>query len=100
MKKLLFSQFHLFCGIVSMLVMLFCFIIFFTLIYYTKRLSRLNLLIICKYTFIFFIFALHLCFAINNTFFDKTYFYSTKIISSFYLGFIFFLQAAINIEYI
>ena len=99
MKKLLFSQFHLFCGIVSILVMLFCFIIFFTLIYYTKRLSRLNLLIICKYTFIFFIFALHLCFAINNTFFDKTYFYSTKIISSFYLGFIFFLQAAINMEY-
>ena len=98
MQKLVFSHFHLVCCISSVLVMIFSFIIIFTLIYYQKKLSRLNILIICKYLFIFFIYFLHLFFSINNLF-GKNYSYSTKVISSFYLCFIFLLQVAVNVEY-
>ena len=98
MQKLVFSQFHLVCCISSILVMIYSFIAVFTLIYYTEKLSRLNLLIICKYLFLFFIYFLHLFFSINNLF-DKDYSYSTSVISSFYLCFSFLLQVAINIEY-
>ena len=98
MQNLLFSQFHLVCCISSIFVMIFSLIVIFTFIYYTKKLSRLNILIICKYLFLFFIYFIHLFFSINNIF-DKYYSYSTQAISSFFLGFLFLLQVEINLEY-
>ena len=98
MKKLMFSLFHISCGLLCILVMIFSFVVFFTLIYYTKKYSRINLLIICKYLFIFFIHLVLFFFSINNHL-NINYSYSTKVISSFNLCFIFLLQFAINIEY-
>ena len=98
MQNLLFSQFHLVCCISSIFVMIFSLIVIFTFIYYTKKLSRLNILIICKYLFLFFIYFIHLFFSINNIF-DNYYSYSTQAISSFFLGFLFLLQVEINLEY-
>ena len=98
MKKLMFSLFHILCCLLSIIVMLFSFVVFFTLIYYTKKYSRINLLIISKYLFIFFLHLIIFFFSINNHS-NNNYSYSTKVISSFNLCFIFLLQFAINIEY-
>ena len=98
MQNLLFPQFHLVCCISNIFVMFFSFIVIFTLIYYTKKLSRLNILIICKYLFLFLIYFIHLFFSINNLI-ENNYSYSTKAISSFLLAFLFLLQVEINLEY-
>lgn len=98
MKNFLLSRFHLICCITSILVMILSFTIFFTFIYYTKKLSRLSLLIIYKYIFIFLVYLLHLLYSINNLL-NKDFSYSTKVISCFYLSHMFVLQLAINIQH-
>ena len=98
MQNLLFPYFHLVICIISVFEMFLSFLMFFTYIFYTKKLSRLGLLIICKYLFLFFIFFLHLFYSINNLF-NKNYSYSTKVISNFYLSYMFLLQVAINIQF-
>ena len=98
MQNLLFPYFHLIICIISVFEMFLSFLMFFTYIFYTKKLSRLGLLIICKYLFLFFIFFLHLFYSINNLF-NKNYSYSTKVISNFYLSYMFLLQVAINIQF-
>ena len=98
MQNLLFSHFHLICSISSILVMIFSFIIVFIEIYYTEKLSRISIILICKYLFLLFVFFLHLCFSINNQL-NIFYSYSTKVISSFCISNIFLLQVAMNIQY-
>ena len=98
MQNLLFSHFHLVCSISSILVMIFSFIIVFIEIYYTEKLSRISLILICKYLFLLFVFFLHLCFSIHNQL-NIFYSYSTKVISSFCIANIFLLQVAMNIQY-
>ena len=98
MQNLIFPHFHLVCCISSILIMIYSLTVIFTLIFYTKKFSRLNLLIICKNTLIFFIYLLYLFFSINNML-EINYSYSTKAISSFEVSFIFLLNVAINIEY-
>ena len=98
MQNLISSQFHIFCIIFSSIIMFFSFVIFFTLIYYSKKMSRINLLIIIRSIYLFLINFLLLFFAINN-YFDKNYKYSTQAISCFHISFLYFTHAKINFEY-
>ena len=98
MQKLLFPHFHLVICILSILIIIYCLATIFALLYYTKKLSRINLLIISKNIFIFFLYLLHLFFSINNQL-EIKYSYSTRAISSFSTSLFFLLNVAINIAY-
>ena len=98
MQTLIFSEFHTFCSILSILIMILSFVLFFTLIYYPKKLSRINLLIIIRSIYLFFIYFLLFFFSLNNHF-NKKYVYSTQVISNFHLSFLFLTQVSINVEY-
>jgi len=98
MQNLIFSKFHTFCSILSVFIMFFSFVIFFTLIYYPRKLSRINLLIIIRSLYLFFTNFLLLFFSINNHF-EQKYNYSTQVLSNFHLSFLFLTQVSINIEF-
>ena len=94
------AEFHLFTTIISTIVIILSCLIFSTLIFYKKKLSRIDLLVIVKNIFFTFIFSLFLFFSVQkqNYEVDKSYNYSTSVISCFYLSFLYGLQIAINIE--
>ena len=95
------GAFHVFSTIISIIEILLSSLIFSTLIFYKKKLSRIDLLIISKNIFSTFIFALFLYFSIQKQLYTikENYNYCTKVVASFYVMFLFGLQAAITLEH-
>ena len=94
------TGFHLFTSIISSIEIILSSLIFSTLIYYNKRISRVDLLIISKHIFYTFIYSLFLFFSIQKQIYiiDESYNYSTNTISCFYVSLLYELHFAINIE--
>ena len=94
------TGFHLFSSIISIIEIILSCIIFSTLIFHKRKLSRIDLLIITKNILYTFIFSLFLFFSIQKQMYivDKHYNYSTSRVSCFYVSFSYSLHIAINIE--
>ena len=92
--------FDIFSCIVCCIEILFSSLLFCTLIYYKKKLSHLDLLIIGKNIFLALIFSLFLFFSIHKQIYeiDMDYNYSTSTLSCLYISLLYSLQIAINIE--
>ena len=92
--------FHIFSSIMSSIEIILSSLVFCTLIFYKKKLTRIDLLVIAKNIFYTFIYALFLFFSVQKQMYnvDEHYNYSTSKISCFYISFLFSLQTALNIE--
>jgi len=94
------NGFDIFSSIICCIEILFSSLLFCTLIYYKKKLSHIDLLIIGKNIFLALIFSLFLLFSIHKQIYeiDKEYNYSTSTLSCLYLSLLYCLQIAINLE--
>ena len=94
------NGFDIFSSIICCIEILFSSLLFCTLIYYKKKLSHIDLLIIGKNIFLALIFSLFLLFSIHKQIYeiDKEYNYSTSSLSCLYLSLLYCLQIAINLE--
>lgn len=94
------NGFEIFSSIICCIEILFSSLLFCTLIYYKKKLSHIDLLIIGKNIFLALIFSLFLLFSIHKQIYeiDKEYNYSTSALSCLYISFLYCLQIAINLE--
>ena len=92
--------FHIFSSIMSSIEIILSSLVFCTLIFYKKKLTRIDLLVIAKNIFYTFIYALFLFFSVQKQMYnvDEHYNYSTSKISCFYVSFLFSLHIALNIE--
>lgn len=94
------NEFDIFSSIICCIEILFSSLLFCTLIYYKKKLSHIDLLIIGKNIFLALIFSLFLFFSIHKQIYDidKEYNYSTSTLSCLYISLLYNLQIAINVE--
>ena len=94
------NGFDIFSCIICCIEILFSSLLFCTLIYYKKKLSHIDLLIIGKNIFLALIFSLFLYFSIHKQIYeiDIEYNYSTSTLSCLYISLLYSLQIAINIE--
>ena len=94
------TAFHVFSSIISSIEIILSCLIFSTTIFYKKKLSRIDLLVIAKNIFYTFIFSLFLFFSVEKQIYDvdENYNYSTSKVACFNIAFLFGLQIAINIE--
>ena len=94
------NGFDIFSSIICCIEIIFSSLLFCTLIYYKKKLSHIDLLIIGKNIFLALIFSLFLLFSIHKQIYeiDIEYNYSTSTLSIFYISLMYNLQIAINIE--
>ena len=95
------GAFHVFSMIFSCIEILLSCLICTTLIFYKKKLSRIDLLTISKYIFSTFIFSLFLYFSILKQIYtiDDNYNYCTSTTASFYVTFLCGLQISISFEH-
>ena len=95
------TGFHLFSSIISIIEIILSCIIFSTLIFHKRKLSRIDLLVITKNILYTFIFSLFLFFSIQKQMYivDKHYNYATSRVSCFYVSFSYALHIATNIEH-